>query len=190
MPHAAERSTVIPHSHFANLDRKKHLYLLLRRNAGRLLFPEFAERLGAATGRTVTYDEFLPLPTSDSIRSVFADRLEAEEDKAPSLLAEWHDAEKMESDLAALAASLGTVFLFFDVSDRVGALPIDAADLFRSAASFLEVSNGHLAISDRTGENSLSLSFDDDWHTNYPPYEALVSGALWVVASAPFLRAV
>ena len=174
------------------MDRKERLSLLARANAGRRLFPEFADRLGAALGRPVSYDEFLPLPTSDAIRAEFSRQRTTEPPLAPVLYSGWHEPDRMEADLARLADELGTVLAIFGESDRVGVLPLVASDALARAAALLEATDWWFALTDRTAENSVALCFDSDWRANWQPrpYEAVVSGAAWVVAASPHLRAV
>lgn len=174
------------------MDRKERLYLLARMNAGRRLFPEYAEHVGAALGRPVAEADFLPVMTTDRVRSAFERPFDREPADVPDILSGWDDLAAMEADLAALAGSLGTVLLFLSESERTGALPVDAAEVLPRAGAVLDVSDRSFTVSDGSGANSLAVWYDDDWNANggLAPYEAHVLGPSWVVELAPFLRAV
>ncbi len=95
------------------MDRKERLSLLARANAGRRLFPEFGACLSGALGRPVSYDEFLPLSTSDAIAAEFSHQRTAEPPVAPTLLSGWYEPDVMEADLATFASELDTVLALF-----------------------------------------------------------------------------
>ncbi|WP_089725562.1 hypothetical protein [Candidatus Thiosymbion oneisti] len=121
--------------------------------------------------------EFLPLEDTDPIRqrfeAVFADR---QEKQGVLVSKRWEQFSEFTRDISETASIFfpNVMYLFFQVSDKVGALSLDSRQLLMNAPSLLEIDGDSIYACN--GDMSCGLVLDKFEEDGYWIYEAFVWG--------------
>lgn len=153
------------------------LSLLVRKNEGKKLLSPLKAEIVAKTAIAKDDLGFIPLEESDPIRQRFETVFAERQEQQSSLVSKtWKDISDFKQDMSRIATIffLKAMYLFFQVSDKIGALRIDSERLFNNAPGFLEVDGDSVYACNE--DLSFGLVLDKYEEDGKWVYEALVWG--------------
>ena len=118
------------------------LSVLVRKNEGKRLLSVLIPEIVAKTRLTKSNLKFLPLEDSDPIQQRFEEFFAARQTEQGVLaLRTWKDFFAFSQDISKVASTFfnSMMYLFFQTSDKIGALRLDSRQLFENAPSLLEI---------------------------------------------------
>lgn len=163
-----------------NSSHKEKLNFAIRKNAGKLLLEKLKRSIAQDSKLTTAELNFLPLEESDLLQGKLHERFEIlRTDRSKLNIISWTMRQEISRVMSKVALQLSgkDVVIFFQNSDKVGALRLSDQVFFRNAIFLLDIDGDSIYGCYDNFSNGVVL--DKSYEDGTWLYEVMVWGETW-----------